>query len=32
MLTFVKGMNTWEGFKSALGVGWQTLRFMTSRG
>ena len=32
MLTFVKGMNTWEGFKSAMGVGWQTLRFMTSRG
>ncbi len=32
MLTFIKGMNTWEGFKSAMGVGWQTLRFMTSRG
>jgi anaerobic magnesium-protoporphyrin IX monomethyl ester cyclase len=32
MLTFVKGMNTWEGFKSAMGVGWQTLRFMTDRG
>ena len=32
MLTFVKGMNTWEGFKSAMGVGWQTLKFMTSRG
>ena len=32
MLTFVKGMNTWEGFKSAMGVGWQTLKFMTDRG
>ena len=32
MLTFVKGMNTWEGFKSAMGVGWQTLKFMTTRG
>ena len=32
MLTFVKGMNTWEGFKSAMGVGWQTLRFMADRG
>jgi radical SAM superfamily enzyme YgiQ (UPF0313 family) len=32
MLTFVKGLNTWEGFKSAMSVGWQTLRFMTSRG
>jgi len=32
MLTFVKGMNTWEGFKSAMSVGWQTLRFMTDRG
>ena len=28
MLTFIKGMNTWEGFKSAVGVGWQTLRFI----
>ena len=32
MLTFLKGMNTWEGFKSAVGVGWQTLKFMTDRG
>ena len=32
MLTFVKGMNTWDGFKSAMGVGWQTLRFMADRG
>jgi anaerobic magnesium-protoporphyrin IX monomethyl ester cyclase len=28
MLTFVKGMNTWEGFKSAVGIGLQTLKFM----
>jgi anaerobic magnesium-protoporphyrin IX monomethyl ester cyclase len=28
MLTFIKGMNTWEGFKSALSVGVQTLKFM----
>ena len=26
--TFVKGMNTWEGFKSAVSVAWQTLQFM----
>ena len=32
MLTFLKGMNTWEGFKSAIGVGWQSLKFMTDRG
>jgi anaerobic magnesium-protoporphyrin IX monomethyl ester cyclase len=32
IFTFVKGLNTWEGFKSAMSVGWQTLRFMTSRG
>jgi radical SAM superfamily enzyme YgiQ (UPF0313 family) len=32
ILTFIKGLNTWEGFKSAMSVGWQTLRFMTSRG
>ena len=32
MLTFLKGMNTWEGFKSAVSVGWQTLKFMTDRG
>ena len=32
MLTFLKGMNTWEGFKSAVGVGWQSLKFMTDRG
>ena len=32
MLTFLKGMNTLEGFKSAVGVGWQTLKFMTDRG
>jgi len=28
MLTFLKGMNSWEGFKSALSVAWQTARFM----
>jgi radical SAM superfamily enzyme YgiQ (UPF0313 family) len=28
MLTFIKGMNSWEGFKSAISVGLQTLRFM----
>jgi len=28
MLTFLKGLNSWEGFKSALDVGLQTLRFM----
>jgi len=32
MLTFLKSMNTWEGFKSAVGVGWQSLKFMTDRG
>jgi radical SAM superfamily enzyme YgiQ (UPF0313 family) len=26
--TFLKGLNTWEGFKSAVSVGWQTLRFV----
>ena len=30
MLTFVKGMNTWEGFKSAMGVGWHGVRFAQS--
>lgn len=28
MLTFLKGMNSWEGFKSAVSVGVQTLKFM----
>ena len=32
MLTFLKGMNTLDGFKSAVGVGWQTLKFMADRG
>jgi radical SAM superfamily enzyme YgiQ (UPF0313 family) len=27
MWTFVKGLNTWEGFKSAVDVGWQVLKF-----
>ncbi|MER2600324.1 MAG: B12-binding domain-containing radical SAM protein [Caldilineales bacterium] len=30
MLTFIKGLNTWEGFKSAVSVGVQTLKFVTS--
>lgn len=30
MLTFVKGLNTWEGFKSAVSVGVQTLKFVWS--
>ncbi len=25
--TFVKGLNSWEGFKSAVNIGWQMLRF-----
>ncbi len=29
MWTFLKGLNTWDGFKSAVSVGWQTLRFVT---
>jgi radical SAM superfamily enzyme YgiQ (UPF0313 family) len=28
MLTFIKGMNSWEGFKSAVSVAWQTVRFV----
>lgn len=28
MLTFLKGMNSWEGFKSAVSVAWQTLSFI----
>ncbi|MCX6043813.1 MAG: radical SAM protein [Chloroflexi bacterium] len=27
MLTFLKGLNTWEGTKSAINVGWQMLQF-----
>jgi radical SAM superfamily enzyme YgiQ (UPF0313 family) len=30
MLTFAKGLNSWEGFKSALDVGWQMLQFTRS--
>jgi anaerobic magnesium-protoporphyrin IX monomethyl ester cyclase len=30
MLTFLKGMNSWEGFKSAISVGLQTLKFIRS--
>ncbi|MFZ2486792.1 MAG: B12-binding domain-containing radical SAM protein [Anaerolineae bacterium] len=30
MLTFAKGLNTWAGFKSAVSVGVQTLKFVTS--
>jgi anaerobic magnesium-protoporphyrin IX monomethyl ester cyclase len=32
MLTFLKGLNSWQGFKSAVGVGVQTLRFMRGSG
>ena len=28
ILTFIKGLNSWEGFKSAMDVGWQMLRFV----
>jgi len=28
MLTFLKSLNTWEGFKSGVNVGWQMLRFV----
>ena len=31
MWTFVKGMNSWEGFKSAVSVGIQTLKFIFER-
>lgn len=27
MFTFIKGLNSWEGTKSAVNVGWQMLRF-----
>jgi radical SAM superfamily enzyme YgiQ (UPF0313 family) len=27
MMTFVKGLNSWEGAKSAVNVGWQMLQF-----
>ncbi len=30
ILTFLKGMNSWEGFKSAVSVGLQMLRFVRS--
>ncbi len=30
MLTFIKGLNSWEGFKSAVSVGFQTLKFIRS--
>lgn len=28
MLTFLRSLNTWEGFKSGVNVGWQMLRFV----
>lgn len=28
MWTFAKGLNSWEGFKSAMNVGWQMLNFL----
>jgi len=31
VLTYLKSMNTWEGFKSALNAGWQTLRWVMKR-
>ena len=30
MLTFLKGMNTWEGFKTAVSVGVRMLDFVRS--
>lgn len=30
MITFARGLNTWEGFKSAVSVGVQTLKFVAS--
>ena len=30
MLTFAKSLNTWQGFKSAVSVGVQTLKFVAS--
>jgi radical SAM superfamily enzyme YgiQ (UPF0313 family) len=28
--TFLRSLNTWEGFKSAVDIGWQTLKFVWS--
>jgi hypothetical protein len=28
VITFLKGMNTWEGFKSAMSIGVQTLNWL----
>jgi anaerobic magnesium-protoporphyrin IX monomethyl ester cyclase len=30
ILTFVKGLNSWEGFKSAANIGWQMMQFTRS--
>ena len=30
ILTFVKGLNSWEGFKSAVNIGWQMMQFTRS--
>ena len=30
IFTFIKGLNTWEGFKSAVSVGLQMLQFTRS--
>ncbi|MCB0230455.1 MAG: radical SAM protein, partial [Anaerolineae bacterium] len=30
MFTFAKSLNTWDGFKSAVSVGVQTLKFVAS--
>jgi hypothetical protein len=32
MLTFLKGMHRWEGFKGAVSVREQTLSFMRGQG
>jgi radical SAM superfamily enzyme YgiQ (UPF0313 family) len=30
ILTFAKGLNSWEGFRSAMNVGWQMMQFTRS--
>jgi len=32
IMTFLKGINTWEGAKSAINVGWQMLQFSKTSG
>jgi anaerobic magnesium-protoporphyrin IX monomethyl ester cyclase len=31
ILTFVKGLNSWAGFKSAINVGWQMMQFTRTK-